>query len=103
MKKVSKYIPVELDKVRNLRLGMVAMSLVEEYFNKPLSKIDLENLTMKESAVIIWAGLYHEDPELTVEKVMQLIDDYSDLVTVSTALGKAMEVGMGESEGKEKN
>lgn len=96
------YYPIELDKVRNFRYGMKAISLVEKKLKKPMAKIDLDNATMEETATMIWAGLHHEDKSLTVDKVMDLVDEHSNLVTVAEAMGKAMAEAFGGDE-EEKN
>lgn len=89
------FYPIQLDKMRNFRYGMKALSLIEKTLGKPISKIDMENLTMEDAAVMIWAGLVHEDPELTPEKVMDLVDEYSDIQTVLTAMGEAFQGAFG--------
>lgn len=97
------YYPIQLDKVRNFRYGMKALHLIEKKLKKPISKIDMENLTMEETAIIIWAGLQHEDKDLTPEKVMDLVDEYSDIKTVIEAMGEAFRNAFGETENEEKN
>ncbi len=92
------YYPIKLDKVRNFRYGMKAISLIEKKFKKPVSKIDLENLTMEDAAILIWAGLYHEDKNLSPEKVMDLVDDYSDITTVLQTMGEAFQGAFGTGE-----
>lgn len=84
------YHPIELDKVRNLRYGMRALSMAEDQMGKPIASLDLNNATIKEIAILIWCGLAHEDKELNVNKVMDLIDEYSDLPTVMETVGKAL-------------
>jgi len=92
-----KFVPIELDKTRNLRYGMVALMKLEKKLGKPFAKIDFENeMTYEEIAAVIWAGLVHEDAELTPEKVAQLIDDYSDIPTALAAMGDAMQEAFGE-------
>jgi hypothetical protein len=90
---MSKYVPIQLDKSRNFRFGMVAVSLMEETMGVKINKLDIDNLSMKDTATVMWAGLVHEDKDLTPEKVMHLIDEHSDLPTVSEAMAKAFEVG----------
>lgn len=90
------FTPIKLDKVRNLRYGMKAFSKIEDVFGKPLAKIDLNNMTQKELATFIWAGLEHEDKELDADKVMDLIDDYSDIQEASEALTKAITASIGK-------
>ncbi|HHY28455.1 MAG TPA: hypothetical protein GX523_17275 [Desulfitobacterium dehalogenans] len=97
------YTPIKLDKVRNFRYGMKAISLVEKALKKPISKVDLNGLTMEDSAVLIWAGLAHEDKELTPDRVMDLIDDYSTLPEVMEAAGQALQEAFGSAEGSGKN
>lgn len=92
------YYPIQLDKSRNLRYGMKAISLIEKKLKKPVAKIDMENLTMEDAAVMIWAGLQHEDRELTPDKVMDLVDDYSDITTVMQAMGEAFQGAFGKNE-----
>lgn len=92
------YYSIRLDKSRNLRYGMKAISLIEKKLKKPVAKIDMENLTMEDAAVMIWAGLQHEDRELTPDKVMDLVDDYSDITTVMQAMGEAFQGAFGKSE-----
>ena len=89
------YYPIQLDKMRNFRYGMKAISLIEKKLGKPIGKINLENLTMEDAAVMIWAGLVHEDKGLTPEKVMDLVDEYSDVQTVLTAMGEAFQGAFG--------
>lgn len=95
------YVPIKLDKVRNFRYGMKAISLIEKKFKKPISKIDYDNLTMEDAAVIIWAGLVHEDKDLTPDKVMELIDEYSNLTDAMGAMSEALMGSFGTGEVKE--
>lgn len=83
--------PVTLDRERIFKYGMKAISLVEKKFKKPIAKIDMESLTMEDTAVLIWAGLFHEDAQLTPDKVMTLVDDYSNMTDVMEIVGQAME------------
>lgn len=92
------YYPIKLDKTRNLKYGMRAISLIEKKFKKPITKVDMDNLTMEETAVMIWAGLHHEDKELTPDKVMDLVDDYSNMVKVVEAMGEALQEAFGNEE-----
>lgn len=84
------FYPIELDKTRNLRYGMRALSMAEDQMGKPIMQMDLNNLTIKEIAILIWCGLVHEDNNLDVDKVMDMIDEYSDLQTVIKTVGKAL-------------
>lgn len=92
------YTTIVLDKARNMRLGMKAISLVEKKLKKPIAKLDMDNLTMEDMATIIWAGLFHEDKSLNVDKVMDLIDEHSNIRDVMTAVGEAISQAFGDSE-----
>lgn len=93
-----KYTEVKLDKTRNLRYGMAALIKIEKALGISFSKIDFENLNYSDIAVIIHAGLQHEDKDLTVDSVVCLIDDYSDIKTVMAKMGEAMTSSFGEQD-----
>lgn len=97
------YTPFQLDKVRNFRYGMKAISVIEKALKTSVSKLDFNNLTMEDTATIIWAGLVHEDKELTPDKVMDLIDDHSDIQTAIETMGKAFNESFGGNGKKKKN
>lgn len=87
------YYPIKLDKIRNLKYGMRAIDLIEKKFKKPIMKIEGMTdgaLSMDQYATLIWAGLYHEDENLTPEKVMNLIDEHSSIREVSKEMWKAL-------------
>lgn len=68
------YTTIVLDKARNFRYSMKALSLIEKAFKKPLSRIDFGSLTIEETMTVIWAGLVHEDKDLTPESLMDIMD-----------------------------
>lgn len=89
------FVPVQLDKMRNLRYGMKAISLIEKKFGKSIAKIDMDDMTMEEIATFIWAGLVHEDKELTPDKVMELVDNFSTVQVVMEKVSEAMNLAFG--------
>lgn len=98
------FYPIKLDKMRNLRYGMKAISLIEETLGKPVMQIEgIDNggLTMHAYAVLIWAGLVHEDKDLTPDKVIDLVDEYSSIKTVTEEMWKAFNGAFKSNEGKE--
>lgn len=87
------YYPIELDKTRNLKYGMRAIDLLEKKYKKPIMEIEgIQDgkLTMSDYATFIWAGLSHEDKSLTPEKVMDLVDEHSSLMSVSKEMWRAL-------------
>lgn len=97
---MKKSVTIELDKARNLRYGMNALVKIEELIGKPITKIDLNSVSIKELRDILYAGLAHEDESLTPEKVGALIDDYSDIVTIGEKLGEAFNLAFGDNKSK---
>lgn len=86
------YYPITLDKVRNLRYNMRAIDSLEKKLKKRVGDIEgvtTGNLSMQEYATFIWAGLVHEDKDLTPDKVMDLIDEYSSLREVTKEMWDA--------------
>ena len=88
-------VTLELEKPRSLRYGMNALVKIEEMIGRPISKLDLEHISIKDMRTIIYAGLFHEDKNLTPEKVGELIDEFSDINTVAEKLGEAMTIAFG--------
>lgn len=89
-------ITIQLDKPRTLRYGINALAKVEDLIGKPITSLDLNNVGIKDLLVIIYAGLYHEDKTLTVEKVGDLIDEYSDITTMAEKIGEAFTLAFGK-------
>ena len=92
-------VMIELDKPRTLRYGMNALIKIEELTGKNLTKLDLDNISIKDLRTIVYAGLFHEDKDLTPEKCADLIDEYSDIGTVAEKLGEAMTLAFGTKPG----
>ena len=96
------YTPIKLDKMRNFRYGMKSLNLIEKKFNKNIASIDFENLTIEETMTIIWAGLVHEDKDLTPEALIDIIDNNGiKLETIVTAMSEALQDAFGSDEVKE--
>jgi hypothetical protein len=68
------FIKVELDKERTLRYTMNALAEIEDCLGVPLSEMKDVKMTMKNVRVILWAGLIHEDENLTQEQVGNMVD-----------------------------
>ena len=82
--------PINLDKERNLKFGMRALDQAEKRTGIPVMAMDINDLTMNQIATLVWCGLTHEDKNLTVGNVMDLIDDYSNLASVLAVVGPAI-------------
>lgn len=93
---MKKGVTIQLDKARTLRYGINALAKIEDIIGRPIMGLDLEKLGIKELLAIVYAGLYHEDKTLTVEKVGDLIDDYSNLNEIADKLGEALTQAFGK-------
>ena len=65
-------VQINLDKERNLYFNLNSLELIEELTGKSIDKIS-EGMDMKMLKAIVYAGLVHEDKELTVEAVGEMI------------------------------
>lgn len=68
---------IKLDKVRNLRYNYRALELLEDngfdVFNLSSAEGKFQ-LTPRMAKLILWAGLTHEDKELTLDQTTDLMD-----------------------------
>lgn len=96
------FTPIKLDRMRNFRYGMKAISLIEKKLNTKISNLDMENMSMEETATLIWAGLVWEDKDLTVDRVMDIIDENSNFVEVIKVMGEAFTAAFGNGESEKK-
>jgi len=86
------YTPITLDKARNVMLGFEALQVFKKITGKSLMKVDFENEDIEELIpTIFYAGLIHEDKELTVEATTKLIDKYLGIKGAIEILPKIME------------
>ncbi|HBV97781.1 MAG: hypothetical protein JL50_02930 [Peptococcaceae bacterium BICA1-7] len=69
------FIVIELDKPRNLRLGINALVLAEEIICRPVTQVNAKNAGVREIRAMLWAGLHHEDKMLTLEQVGDFIEE----------------------------
>jgi hypothetical protein len=95
------YVPIKLDKTRNLRYSLKALSRIEDELGCSIAGIDFSNVSIKQIVTFIWAGLIHEEKSLSVDDVMDLLDDddvsLDDLmIKVTEAMDAAMK-SMGTS------
>lgn len=90
------FVILELDRPRKMRFGMNALITVEELTGKSLVNMDMNAIGFKDIRAIIYAGLLADDGTLTPERVGDLIDEYSDIQTVSAKLEEAFTAAFGE-------
>ncbi len=77
-----------LDQDRSLKLGFRGIAKLEKVFAANVDQWNLKELSFDQVAEILAESLRREFPEITADKVMDLIDDYSD---INTAIKKTFE------------
>lgn len=71
-----KSVPITLDKQRNVRIDIKAITVIERELDISIFRVNLSALRLTEIAVIMWAGLLHEDSGLTLDQALALFSDY---------------------------
>lgn len=82
------FVKVELDKERTLRYTMNALAEIEDALGVPLAELQTVKMTMKNIRVILWAGLIHEDEDLTQLEVGNMVD-LNNMEEVQTKVAEA--------------
>lgn len=99
---MKKGVSIQLDKPRTLRYGMNALAKIEDITGKTIMSLDLTSLGIKDLLVIVYAGLCHEDKNLTLEQVGDLLDEYTDITTLAEKVGEALTEAFGKPKTTEK-
>lgn len=98
------FTPITLDKSRNIVLGFRAMQEFKNITGQSLTKIKFEDESSFDIEEIVpaifYAGLKHEDKELTLEKVTQLIDEHLGIKGAVALIPKIMQDAFGVAEVK---
>jgi hypothetical protein len=104
-------VPVKLDRDRTIVMSFNALCDAEEKLGVSLiTTSDIDLTSLRSLRALLWAGLKHEDPTLTLEKVGDIITAteggmITALNAVSLAIQAALpaEVGGGSGGGQEGN
>jgi len=75
--------------------------MLEKVFGKKISKFEFSELGIDELSKIINLGLVHEDPELTLEKTEELIDEYPYFGVLVQKVMEAFSIAMSGPEAPE--
>jgi hypothetical protein len=88
--------PIELDKPRNLRFGIQDCIDMENMLGLSLGEVvhRLGTVSITVMRGALWAGLKHEEPDLTLQAAGDLLEAHLEgggkMSVVSTALSKAI-------------
>ena len=94
-----KPVPVMLDKERSFLFDWNALTIITEQLgdiNEALKRLDKDN-NPKDLQVFIWAGLSHEDDNLTLKQVGRMMFP-KNIKYISEKLGEALKACMPEAE-----
>lgn len=69
-----KVVALTLDKPRTLRFTLNSLAEIEDRLGVPLTKMAEVELGIKSIRTMLWAGLIHEDKQVTEEEVGDLVD-----------------------------
>lgn len=88
---MKKVVTVNLDRERHLKFNLNALILAEEITGKKLAELEKDKgaFDLAFLRAMLYAGLKHEDKELTLEEVGDLID-MDNMEDVTEKLGEAM-------------
>lgn len=87
MAKQKRMVKINLDKERNLYFTLNSLEIIEELTGKTIDKLS-EGMTISMLKAVVYAGLVHEDKELTVDAVGEMIG-FEDIEMISNAIGEA--------------
>jgi hypothetical protein len=98
-------VPIELDKPRSILLTLPALKAIEDQIAKQRGekRVNLFRLLQEgdlgamEMLVVLWGGLRHEEPGLTLEKTLAICAKHS-MQAIAEAVKAAMEQHIGKPE-----
>jgi len=69
-------VVIELDRARTLKFGNKALKKVEKVFGCKITNLKMNDLGIDEVEKLVLAGLEHEDKDLTLGMVSDLLDEH---------------------------
>lgn len=90
------FVTIELDKERKLRYTLNALAEIEERLGVPLDELDKVTMGIKQLRVFLWAGLLHEDKNLTEIEVGDMVD-FENLEYVNSKITEAFQAASGKN------
>lgn len=85
-------VDIKLDKKRKLQYNLNALAEIEDVLGVKIHEMHTLSLGMKNIRTILWAGLIHEDAELTEEQVGAMVD-VSNIAEVQAKVNEAFTGG----------
>jgi len=88
---------INVDKPRNLRFGHKALKSIKQMTGKSVMEMNLADLDDKDLEKIFYCGLKHEDSELELEQIEEILDKTSYHQAIE-ALTEALNLAFGVNE-----
>lgn len=98
--KVNPVVSIKLDRERHLKFGLRAMRAIQEKTGKnPLEGTlwSEEKPDVNDFIIFLWAGLLHDDPDITIDQAISLADEHSNLPELIQTIYDAFARSMPES------
>jgi hypothetical protein len=92
-----KLFDLKLDRTRKVRMDLGALEDAEELSGYNFLARGFDNLSAKALKALVWASCKHEDPQLTPEKVRELVHGGNFAVVVEV-MARAYQQAMPEPE-----
>ncbi|SFS75858.1 hypothetical protein [Marininema halotolerans] len=93
-------VDIQLDKKRRLKFNMNALTELEDALGMPITGLSSQKVGMKELRAMLWAGLLHEDADLTLKEAGDLME-MEKLHEISEKVTEAMTIAFPQ-QGKKK-
>lgn len=87
--------------VRRLRYDFNAIASLEEAIDRPVSALG-DNVGVRELRAMLWAGLIHELPKLTIIQAGDMIS-FEKMGYITEKIQEAFALAMGQNGDSEKN
>ncbi len=98
MNKALPIVEITLDRERTFKLDFRALMAFEKLSGKNVLESNVwQQMTASDMVTLLWAGLLHEDPQLTLDQVAGLIHP-GNIQLVVNALQQGFQIAMPENE-----
>lgn len=88
-------VNIQLDKPRTIRFDFNSLCLIEDILKRNMTQVVVEInskiLSTNTIRALLWGGLIHEDENLSLGDVGNLIDEAEDFGEIMKALGQAID------------
>lgn len=83
-------VEIKLDKPRRIRFTLNSLAEIEDRLGVKMDQLEKVHMGMKEVRTMLWAGLIHEDEELTENQVGNMVD-FDNIQYIQEKVGEAFQ------------